>query len=168
MQGDYDSAIKEYEDLLSGSRARWSSRTISQVLLSDYRNDTASLDRAFTIAAGLRKTQVPQFKDTLGWVCTTSVESRRQHCCSLRAATELPTSRGSLPPWGHLMRRWRQHQSGRAAQEALELGANDNELGEKVKTALKKTVAENKMRSHADRAMVGLVPAIDFFGADFL
>jgi len=28
----------------------------------------ASLDRAYTIAAGLRKAQVPQFKDTLGWV----------------------------------------------------------------------------------------------------
>ena len=37
-------------------------------LLSDYRTDAASLERAFAIAAGLRKAQVPQFKDTLGWI----------------------------------------------------------------------------------------------------
>lgn len=37
-------------------------------LLSDHRNDRASLERAETLVASLRETQIPQFKDTLGWV----------------------------------------------------------------------------------------------------
>jgi Tfp pilus assembly protein PilF len=37
-------------------------------LLSDHRTDAVSLERAYTLAATLRKSEVPQFKDTLGWV----------------------------------------------------------------------------------------------------
>ena len=37
-------------------------------LLSDHRNDKASLEKAQTLAASLRETQIPQFKDTLGWI----------------------------------------------------------------------------------------------------
>jgi tetratricopeptide (TPR) repeat protein len=37
-------------------------------LLADYRTDKASLDRAQVLAAALRKSPLPQFKDTLGWV----------------------------------------------------------------------------------------------------
>jgi cellulose synthase operon protein C len=37
-------------------------------LLSDHRTDKASLERAYSIAAILRKSQVPSFKDTLGWI----------------------------------------------------------------------------------------------------
>jgi tetratricopeptide (TPR) repeat protein len=37
-------------------------------LLADHRSDQASLDRAQSLAASLRQSPVPQFKDTLGWV----------------------------------------------------------------------------------------------------
>jgi tetratricopeptide (TPR) repeat protein len=37
-------------------------------LLSDHRTDPASLERAHALAVGLRKSDIPQFKDTLGWV----------------------------------------------------------------------------------------------------
>jgi tetratricopeptide (TPR) repeat protein len=37
-------------------------------LLSDYRSDNASLEKAYALAQSLRKSEVPQFKDTLGWV----------------------------------------------------------------------------------------------------
>jgi Tfp pilus assembly protein PilF len=37
-------------------------------LLADHRTEKSSLDRAQSLAVSLRQSQVPQFKDTLGWV----------------------------------------------------------------------------------------------------
>jgi predicted Zn-dependent protease len=37
-------------------------------LLADHRTDKASLDRANSLALLLTKSDVPQFKDTVGWV----------------------------------------------------------------------------------------------------
>ena len=37
-------------------------------LLSDYRDDKASLEKAQSLAATLRGSPIPQFKDTLGWI----------------------------------------------------------------------------------------------------
>ena len=37
-------------------------------LLSDRRSDKASLERAYSLAAILRKSDIPSFKDTLGWI----------------------------------------------------------------------------------------------------
>ena len=37
-------------------------------LLADHRTDKASFDHAQSLAVSLRQSQVPQFKDTLGWV----------------------------------------------------------------------------------------------------
>jgi predicted Zn-dependent protease len=66
--GDIDAAIAVYEDLY----ARDSSSTIFAnnlaSLLVTYKEDTASLDRAWTIARRLRDTQVPAFQDTYGWL----------------------------------------------------------------------------------------------------
>src|SRR3974390_2448608 len=38
------------------------------ILISDHYTDQASLDRAYSLAAMLRKSQIPSFKDTLGWI----------------------------------------------------------------------------------------------------
>ncbi len=68
QKGDYEAAISEYESLL---KAQPGSLIISNNLasmLADHRTDKASLAEAQTLAAILRKSQVPQFKDTLGWV----------------------------------------------------------------------------------------------------
>jgi hypothetical protein len=37
-------------------------------LLLDRRTDSASLKKAQSLAVGLRKSPIPQFKDPLGWV----------------------------------------------------------------------------------------------------
>ena len=39
-------------------------------LLADHRGDEASLDRAAKLAQGLARSEVPQFKDTLGWIAS--------------------------------------------------------------------------------------------------
>ena len=37
-------------------------------LLADHRTDRTSHERAYNLALTLRKSQVPHFKDTLGWI----------------------------------------------------------------------------------------------------
>ena len=66
--GDYESAISEYEKLLQKDPNSVVVANNLVSLLTDYRTDKASLDQAQMLATGLRKYQVPQFKDTLGWV----------------------------------------------------------------------------------------------------
>ena len=64
----YEAAIKEYEHILSKQPGSMIAANNLASLLSDYRNDKASLERAQALAASLRETQIPQFKDTLGWI----------------------------------------------------------------------------------------------------
>jgi tetratricopeptide (TPR) repeat protein len=68
MQGDYEAAIGGYEALLKEQSGSLVIMNNLASLLSDHRSDKASLDRALSLAVTLKKTQVPQFKDTLGWV----------------------------------------------------------------------------------------------------
>jgi len=62
-----DEAIQAYESLL---KERPDSEILANnlaSLLTDYRTDKASLDRAYELAQRFRKSEIPQFKDTLGW-----------------------------------------------------------------------------------------------------
>jgi predicted Zn-dependent protease len=68
QKSDYDGAIGEYEILLKQDPGSLIVANNLASMLSDRRNDKASLDRAYSIAGVLRKTQVPSFKDTLGWI----------------------------------------------------------------------------------------------------
>lgn len=63
----FDDAIKTYEVLI---KERPESEVIINNLVSlitDHRTDKASLDRANTLAQRLGRSEVPYFKDTLGW-----------------------------------------------------------------------------------------------------
>ena len=140
MKGDHEQAISEYEQLLKLQPGSLVVANNLASLLSDYRTDTASLDRAYTVAAGLRKAQVPQFKDTLGWVH----HQRGEHKAALplleEAATELPNI--ALVRYHLGLTYVAVGDNAKAAEQlkkALELAANDNQLGEKVKAALRKT-----------------------------
>ena len=64
----YEAAIQEYEQILSKQPGSMIATNNLASLLSDYRNDKASLERAEALVASLRETQIPQFKDTLGWI----------------------------------------------------------------------------------------------------
>jgi tetratricopeptide (TPR) repeat protein len=67
-KGDYEAAIAEYEQLLKQQPGSLVVANNLASLLSEHRTDKASLDRAYFLAVGLRRAQVPHFKDTLGWV----------------------------------------------------------------------------------------------------
>ena len=68
MKGDYDGAISQYEIVLKQDPGSLVAANNLASLVSDHRNDKASLERAYSVAAVLRKSQVPSFKDTLGWL----------------------------------------------------------------------------------------------------
>jgi len=59
-------------------------------LLADYRSDKASLDKAQALAASLRKSPIPQFKDTLGWVSYREGDYRSAVTLVEEAAADLP------------------------------------------------------------------------------
>lgn len=65
--GRIDDAISMYEQLL---KERPNSDVLANnlaSLLSDHRTDKASLNRAYDLAQRFRRSDVPQFRDTLGW-----------------------------------------------------------------------------------------------------
>lgn len=65
---DYEGAIAEYETLLAQGQSSIVVTNNLASLLAEHRADKASLQRAETLVASLRKSPFPQFKDTVGWV----------------------------------------------------------------------------------------------------
>jgi tetratricopeptide (TPR) repeat protein len=68
VKRDVDAAINEYETMLARQPESLVVANNLASLLSDHRTDQASLERAQTLGAMLRKSNVPAFKDTLGWL----------------------------------------------------------------------------------------------------
>ena len=67
LSGRFDDAIKLYEQLL---KERPNADVLANnlaSLLSDHRTDKASLARAHELAQRFKRSEIPQFKDTLGW-----------------------------------------------------------------------------------------------------
>ncbi len=65
--GKVDEAIALYEQLLKEKPNADVVANNLASLLSEYRTDKASLDRAHLLAQRLKNSDIPQFKDTLGW-----------------------------------------------------------------------------------------------------
>ena len=61
-------------------------------MLADHRTDKASLDRAQSLAASLRESQVAQFKDTMGWVYNRKGDFRASIPLLEEAVASLPNS----------------------------------------------------------------------------
>ena len=66
--GDYDGAIAIYEDLYVANSSSVVIANNLASMLTTYRGDPESLDRAWTIARRLRDAEVPAFQDTYGWL----------------------------------------------------------------------------------------------------
>ncbi|HVG50986.1 MAG TPA: tetratricopeptide repeat protein, partial [Xanthobacteraceae bacterium] len=108
-------------------------------LLTDRRTDQASKDRAFTIALPLAKSQVPQFKDTLGWIYYQRGDYRNAITLLEEAATALPNN-----GWVryHLGMAYAASAAEEKATEhlkkALEFEGGDADLKSKILAAMKK------------------------------
>jgi cellulose synthase operon protein C len=67
-KNDIDGAIKIYEEMLADQPGSMIAANNYASLVSDYRTDAASIDKAAAAAAILRGSPISQFKDTLGWI----------------------------------------------------------------------------------------------------
>ncbi len=68
VDGEFETAIELYEDLYSQDSNNLVLANNLASLLSDYRTDEESLERAFNVAKRLRTSDVPAFQDTYGWI----------------------------------------------------------------------------------------------------
>lgn len=66
--GDIDGAIAIYEDLYEKNSDSAVIANNLASLISSYREDDESLERAYRVARRLRGTDVPAFQDTYGWI----------------------------------------------------------------------------------------------------
>jgi tetratricopeptide (TPR) repeat protein len=69
---EFEKAIKIYEELLATNSDLLVAKNNFASLLTDHRTDQASLDKARTISAELRSSQIPQFRDTYAWAAVKS------------------------------------------------------------------------------------------------
>ena len=65
---DHEGAIAEYEHMLKEESGSLIVANNLASLLADHRSDKVSLERASSLVTILRKSPVPSFKDTIGWV----------------------------------------------------------------------------------------------------
>lgn len=65
---DIDGAISIYEELYANDSNSIIIANNLASLLATYRDDEASLDRAFVVARRLRGTEIPALQDTYGWI----------------------------------------------------------------------------------------------------
>jgi tetratricopeptide (TPR) repeat protein len=110
-------------------------------LLTDQRSDRASHERAYTLALGLRKSQVPQFKDTLGWVHYHRGEHKMAQSYLDEAVAELPEV--ALVRYHAGMNCAALGEAAKAAEhlkKALELASADAPLGAKIRTAMQESL----------------------------
>jgi tetratricopeptide (TPR) repeat protein len=138
QKGDYDAAISEYESMLSKQPGNLVVVNNLASLLSDHRTDKASLEKAQALAASLRKSQIPQFKDTLGWVSYRQGDYKTAVSLIEEAATALPDQasvRYHLG-MGYISTGQLTKASGQLTK-ALELAPN-GELAVHIRTALEK------------------------------
>jgi len=71
-QGNFDKAIETYESLLAKNSDLLVARNNLASLLTDHGGDQSSLEKARTIAADLRDSEIPQFRDTYAWAAVKS------------------------------------------------------------------------------------------------
>src|SRR5262249_31485013 len=108
-------------------------------LLADHRTDQTSLERAQSLATILRKSPVPQFKDTVGWISYLKGDYSNAVPLLEEAVTALP-NRAAVHY--HLGVAYIATNRLDKAAEQLNAALNqapDPELKVKIQTALKKT-----------------------------
>ena len=141
LKGEYEGAIAEYESILQKEPGSLVVANNLASLLTDHRSDRNSHERAYNLALTLRKSQVPHFKDTLGWIHYQRGEHKAALSLLEEAATELPTL--SLVRYHLAMNYIALSEPAKAEDQlkkALELASNDSELTNKIRTALQQSL----------------------------
>lgn len=138
IKGQYEPAIAEYEAMLKDQPGSLIVANNLASLLADHRTDKASLERASSVAVLLKNSEVPQFKDTLGWVNYQREDYRAAIPLLESAAASLPNV--ALVHYHLGMSYLATAQDAKASEQfkkARELAPNDTELNLKIDAALK-------------------------------
>jgi cellulose synthase operon protein C len=136
-RGDYESAISEYELILGKEPANLIVANNLASLLLDHRTDKDSQTRAQSLAVILRKSQIPQFKDTLGWASYHQGDYRTAVSLSEEASAALPDQAAVRYHLGMGYIAISQlKKASEQLKKALELAPNDD-LTQQIRTALK-------------------------------
>ncbi|HEX7294562.1 MAG TPA: tetratricopeptide repeat protein, partial [Pyrinomonadaceae bacterium] len=141
LRGNFEGAIAEYESILRQEPGSVVVANNLASLLTDHRTDRTSHERAYNLALTLRKSQVPQFKDTLGWIHY----QRGEHKAALALLEEAATALPNMPLVRyHLGMNYIALSEPTKAEEqlkkALEHTSANPELGDKIRTALQQSV----------------------------
>jgi Tfp pilus assembly protein PilF len=141
LKGDFEGAIAEYEAILQQEPGSIVVANNLASLLTDRRTDRSSHERAYNLALTLRKSQVPHFKDTLGWIHYQRGEHKAAQPLLEEAVTELP---GMPLVRYHLAMNYVALSEPAKAEEnfkkALEQASSDPELGDKIRTAMQQSL----------------------------
>ena len=142
LNGNYEGAISEYEYVLKQQPGSLIAANNLASMLADHRTDKASFERAQSLVAALRKTQVPQFKDTIGWVDYRMGDYKSALPFLQQAAAAMPDL--ALVHYHLGMGYLAGGQPAKAADEfkAALAKSPSNELAEEINTGLKKTATE--------------------------
>ena len=135
---DYEGAISEYEYVLTQQPGSMIAANNLASLLSDHRSDKASLEQAKSLASSLQLSQMPQFKDTVGWVDYRRGDFKAAAPLLEEAAAALPNA--ALIHYHLGMSYLALGQNGGALKElqAALAESPDSELAEKIKRELNK------------------------------
>jgi cellulose synthase operon protein C len=140
--GDYEAAISEYEQLLIKEPGSLVVSNNLASLLADHRSDKASIERAQSLAASLRQSPVPQFKDTLGWV--TYLRGDHKAAVPLLEDAAKAISYSAMVHY-HLGMSYIAVGESKKASEQLKVALNqtpDDNLKSKITAALEKTASQ--------------------------
>jgi cellulose synthase operon protein C len=139
LKGNFEGAIAEYESIRDRDPRSLVAANNLASLLADHRTDQASLERAQSVATVLRKSPVPQFKDTVGWISYLKDDYSSAVPLLEEAVTALPNR--AMVHYHLGMAYIATNKLDKAAEQlnaALNQGP-DPELKAKIQTALKKT-----------------------------
>lgn len=142
LKGNFEGAISEYDYVLTQQPGSMIAANNLASMLTDHRSDKASLERAAALAAPLRKLQVPQFEDTLGWVSYRQGDYKAAVPVLEAAAAGMPDA--ALVHYHLGMSYAATGQNTKAAEQfkAALAKTSNAQLTETIKTELKKTATE--------------------------
>ena len=92
QKGDSNAAIAQYESILKDQPTVVIAINNLVSLLLDNRSDKESIDRAVSLAEGLKSAAVPQFQDTYGWAQFKSGDYASSISALEAALTKMPSS----------------------------------------------------------------------------
>jgi cellulose synthase operon protein C len=145
LKGQYEPAISEYEGMLKEQPGSMIVANNLASLLAERRTDKASLAHAGTLAALLKNSDIPQFKDTLGWISYLQGDKASAIPLLEDSAAKMPNN--ALVQYHLGMSYLGAGQDTNASErfkKALELAPNDADLKAKIDAAMKSEAAKPK------------------------